>query len=95
MKKDRTDLEAVRRDSLAYEDACQIRSREMEVEESSSIPVISERITNDGEEIDVGTTQGNKPDQPTCWEIVDAMLLMFDSPTTLSLYIFYSLGSFC
>lgn len=44
-KKERTDLKDAMRASVVDEEARQIRSREMVAEESSSIPVFSERRT--------------------------------------------------
>ena len=73
--KERTNLEAARRASLADEEACLIREREMVAGASSSTPVIGERSTTSGAEIELGTTEGDpsktvtgsgKLDTPTC-----------------------------
>ena len=58
-KKERTYVEAARRDSSVDEESCQIRKRKMVVGASSSISVIVERSTTNGAEIYVGTTEGD------------------------------------
>ena len=57
--KERIYLEAARRASLTDVKAHQIRNREISAGASISLPIIGERSTTNGGEIDVGTTEGD------------------------------------
>lgn len=57
-KKEWTDLEAARRDSLIDEDTLQIRAQELDAEESSSSVDVVERRIIEGVDTAVGTTDG-------------------------------------
>ena len=74
-KKEKTDLESVRRALLIYEETCQMRARELAAGASSSRLATIERSSNEGAEIDVCTIEGfptaevagsGKPDPYAC-----------------------------